>query len=270
MDGGFSRDLTGPMALMDHTDAFSPAVDQLQAHGAMFQPVPLKAMARVYPSVVCETTAEDNDPASLCDPHAIEPKEQVPDIELGINLPEVIGQTVLTTPLSTAAIDAAKLELRAEIMAEMSAALDAERAVIAQTAHSLAEALQQVTCPPAAVIEALEAQIEQAVTRLAIQRAGYAIDAHPAGFADRIKNLANRISDSMQALVIHLHPDDCKAVSALFDHDCPAHLKDLMQAKLMADPNLSRGDARLRASGLLLDDVIADVVPTKVASAAYD
>lgn len=140
---------------------------------------------------------------------------------------------------------------------EAEAALSAERAALADQARVLAAALARLATPPQAEVEALNRSLQQAVNRLASDRAGQAIDTMPAAFAERIARLVDRVGQGMREVDLHLHPDDLAALRPLLETACPPNLASLATARLVADHGLSRGDADLRAPGLRLADLIA-------------
>lgn len=140
--------------------------------------------------------------------------------------------------------------------AEAEAALSAEREALSVQARAMATALERLTRPPLAEVDALSRALGLAVNRLASERAGLAIDTMPAAFAGRIARLVERMAQGMRDVAVHLHPDDLAALRPLLDAACPPELAVLASARLLPDARLSRGDADLRAPGLRLGDLI--------------
>lgn len=175
--------------------------------------------------------------------------------------PSVVQPPVMPRPVQPSAAQLAETramalaEGRAQGIAETETALQAERDSLAAQARALAAALARLQEPPLAEVDALTQSIAGAVARLASERAGQLIDLLPDPFARRIAHLAERVSQCMRDVTIHLHPDDLEAISPLLAQACPPELSTLAAARLVADCALSRGDADLRAPGLRLADL---------------
>ncbi len=140
---------------------------------------------------------------------------------------------------------------RAEAEAEFAtarAALDAAAATLCALVDGITHASESET-------EALAHTLGHVVRTLASERAGVQIDQDPAGFGARIAALADRIVDGHGALAVMLNTQDLAALVAARSPEAP-QLERLLQADLRADAALSRGDVRLRARGLSLDDLI--------------
>lgn len=145
---------------------------------------------------------------------------------------------------------------REEGRAEMSARLAAEREALAQAARALAAALAPLQRPPAEQVAALAQAVDAAVIRLASERAGYAIDRAPDGFALRVSRLAQRLACHQGGVTVRLHPKDLAAIAPLLA-DAAAHgLAPLAETRLVADPGLQRGDADLESSEIRIADLI--------------
>ncbi|WP_164609294.1 flagellar assembly protein FliH [Pseudotabrizicola algicola] len=153
-------------------------------------------------------------------------------------------------------------EGRAMGLAEAEAALSAQRAELTLQAQTLAAALARLAEPPMAEVDALTRSVSEAVARLASERAGLAIDAHPAAFAERIARLGERVAQGMRDVKIYLHPDDIAALLPVLVEGCPAELAALAAARLVPNATLRRGDADLRAPGLHLADLIENPAST--------
>ncbi|WP_126976374.1 FliH/SctL family protein [Frigidibacter oleivorans] len=171
---------------------------------------------------------------------------------------------------ATPAAEAAAADARAAAYAEGHAAgrLDglrqarddmAEQAQdVAATARALAAALAALDRPDAGATAQLTAALDRAVARLAADRAGMAIDSHPAAFLDRIAALAERIDRQRRGLVLHLNPRDLAAVRAALPAGAEAE-PAFAATRMRADPALARGDVELRAPGAHLRDLLAEV-----------
>lgn len=142
----------------------------------------------------------------------------------------------------------------------------AERELVAQKSNELAQlshlrdalvtALRQLAHPPADAADALNAALDDAVARLASERAGQAIDAAPAPFARRLARLAQRLSREGAGLIVRLNPADHAALLPLIAQDCPPELAQLAEARIVPDSGLRRGDAALRVPGIHLSDLL--------------
>ncbi|MEY4982808.1 MAG: hypothetical protein RIR62_1074 [Pseudomonadota bacterium] len=135
-------------------------------------------------------------------------------------------------------IERGRAEGRAAADADLAAARDAFLAV----ARGLAAAPDG--------LPALADMIAAAVRQLAAQRAGQAIDALPLPFLARIEALADRVAQGMRDVTLRLNPDDLAAIAP--------HLGDsaLAGTTILPDPRLARGDAEVRADGIVLSDLL--------------
>jgi len=289
MDGRFSQDMTGAMGLMAGLASGMASAAGLPAPAAGFIPsdtwhdAPQKGLFHAVPLARMAQASQglgQNDmatPAARSDPRGSDPRgsdlggdERPPDSPAPAThatpqqnpAPQPVPQPTMQADRMADLRAEIRAELRAELRSEMVAELEVERAAIAATAHSLAAALEQISNPPAAEMSALAQQLGQAVARLASDRAGQAIDTDAAPFARRIAQLAQRVSDKMNAATLWLHPEDRAAIASVLQKACPPDLAELAQARLQADHDLMRGDVRLRlsdarASVLRLDDLIA-------------
>ncbi len=148
--------------------------------------------------------------------------------------------------------DAAVLEAaRAEGVAKGRADAEADFAA----ARAAFDAALEVLSDPSPLAEGLITAIEDAVLRLASERAGYAIEASPQPFMDRIASLADRVAACATDIRLGLHPDDLDALQPyLAEHP-------LEKANFTADASLSRGDIRLKTANLGVDDLLQKVSP---------
>ncbi|MEM6896436.1 MAG: FliH/SctL family protein [Pseudomonadota bacterium] len=158
---------------------------------------------------------------------------------------------------------AAREEGRAEALQEIEAAKEEARKQALQTAEWDADrvisAARDVFMAAAVNLQAatdesehkLALTIEQAVQALASERAGIAIDASPPSFMARIERLARDISSDCANAVVALNPDDLAAIEP--------HIEDftlLSDAQLVAEPELARGDLRLKMGDITYADVL--------------
>jgi flagellar assembly protein FliH len=175
--------------------------------------------------------------------------------------PPPVQQAVMPRPLPPAPAQLAETravalaEGRALGLADAEAMLRTERDGLRAQASALAAALAHLAEPPVAEVDALTQSIARAVSRLASERAGQAIDIMPAPFAHRIARLAERVAQGIRDVSVHLHPDDLAAIQPLLSEACAPDLSTLAAARLVPDASLSRGDADLRAPGLRLADL---------------
>lgn len=148
-------------------------------------------------------------------------------------------------------------------------ATDAARSTGA-VAQALAIALARLDNPPPDTALALRTALDQAIARLAAERAGQAIDAAPAAFARRVARLADRVAQAASGLVVHLHPDDHAAILPLVAQASAPDLALLAGARLVPDPVLSRGDALVRAPGVTVSDLLSPDPPPAAPEARKD
>ncbi len=141
---------------------------------------------------------------------------------------------------------------RAEAYAAGLAAARADAMTELETARDVFIAAHRaLVCAPEQ-IEAFSTQVEQAVMRLASERAGLAIDSTPAPFLRRIEQLATTISEATSDMSVMLNPADLNAIAPhLQDSQCSAF-------RFQADPGLQRGDARLAQPTVLLSDILGE------------
>jgi len=150
-------------------------------------------------------------------------------------------------------------------LAEAEARLAEAMTGAATLARALTQALADLHAPPQSVMAEFASQLDRAVAHLASERAGQAIDAHPAAFAARLALLAERVARHAHDVTIRLHPQDLALVQSVLAKDCPADLVSLAGTRLLADPALARGDADLRAPGVRLADLLEPAPPTEPA-----
>ncbi|MBO6854428.1 MAG: hypothetical protein JJ872_11795 [Marivivens sp.] len=177
--------------------------------------------------------------------------DQPADVRAAPAAPVTYSQAELDKRLETARIElSADYERRIQDMKqnELDALSTARSAFL-----SLTNRLQNVTT---ADIEDLGAAMAEAIRRLASERAGSAIDGTPEAFLERIMSMAHALGTSTEALTLSLNPADFAAIEP--------HIGDepqLAENRIRIDLSLGRGDIRISAGGISMDDVIASVTP---------
>ena len=274
MDGGFLRDMTDAKAFFP--DKGEGSQKGVFKHGsdlhrpreaASFRAVPVRAMATdLQAEKEASEAAANADVTRSADGDACDLGPQphsTPDAPAMIDTsPTALrpGMNVTIVP-TTQQLEDARAEGFAEGRAAALAELDRERHAVAMAAAAFASALEKLANPPAAQVAALSTALDQAVARLAAERAGQAIDTDPAPFARRIAGLAARVSGGLGDVMLHLHPEDLEVVAPVFAQTCSKELANLAQARLVADPALSRGDIDLRTASLRIEDLIRAAAP---------
>jgi flagellar assembly protein FliH len=156
----------------------------------------------------------------------------------------------------SAALAAARAEGQALGRAEAAAELEQARAQLAEGAATLAAIMARMSDALEAETEALAQSLGHMVRALAAERAGQQITQDPPAFAARICALAARITEGFGDLALVLNPDDLAALQAAHALQASPQLERLFQAQVQGDAALARGDIRLRAQGLALEDLI--------------
>ena len=100
-------------------------------------------------------------------------------------------------------------------------------------------------------VSALAPAIEQAVLRLASERAGLAIQENPQGLVQRIEQLIEKVKSSATAICVTLNPEDLKAVEAWRSAQ-NAYPNWVWRA----DTQLVSGDIKLKLDGISVSDVL--------------
>ena len=99
-------------------------------------------------------------------------------------------------------------------------------------------------------VSALTPAIEEAVLRLASERAGLAIQENPQGLIQRIEQLIEKVKSSASAICVTLNPKDLKAVEAWRSAQ-NAYPNWVWRA----DKQLVSGDIKLKLDGISVSDV---------------
>lgn len=93
--------------------------------------------------------------------------------------------------------------------------------------------------------------LEQAVLRLASERAGLAISENPQGLVQRIENLVEKVKSGAQAISVTLNPEDLKAVDR-WRPAASAHPAWIWRA----DASFASGDIQLKLDGITVTDLL--------------
>lgn len=195
----------------------------------------------------------------------IEPPASDPAKDIDLPLPEVAPQLIAPPAPDTAELLRAAREeaYSAGFTAGHGTGLAEGREAGRKLAHQeLAQGMAEAKATFLAAIRGLEegtdalaiqlsAALQQAVIRLAAQRAGAAIDAMPAAFLHRIDALAERVAQGMRKVRLRLHPDDLAAILPLL-----GGREGFGPDVIETDPTLMRGDAEVRAEGVTLSDLL--------------
>ncbi len=232
--------------------------------GAEFQAMPFARAAAGFSPMPGLGPALGEGGFVLCQPHqlvrapALPPAPQI-DVEPTAEAappPAPPRAAPMSEAAQSAALAAARAEGQALGRAEAAAELEQARAQLAEGAATLAAIMAQMGNALDAETEALAQSLGHMVRALAAERAGQQITQDPPAFAARICALAARITEGFGDLVLVLNPDDLAALQAAHALQATPQLERLFQAQVQGDAALARGDIRLRAQGLALEDLI--------------
>ena len=137
--------------------------------------------------------------------------------------------------------EAAETDLRTSIEAELEAKL-------ADKIDIFERALTALSKPQTSNINSLSESLQAAVVKLAAARTGMAIDELPELMVTRIENLADAVGKNVAAGQVFLHPDDHLVVAPIM-----AARQDPVMIEV--DPQLYRGDIRIKFDGIDISDV---------------
>jgi hypothetical protein len=135
----------------------------------------------------------------------------------------------------------AESELRKTIGAEFEAKLS-------DKISTFETALIGLIKPKTIDTEALSHSIRAAIIRLSAVRTGAAIDELPELMVARIESLADAAGKNVASGQVFMHPDDCAVIAPVL-----AARQDPVM--ITADPELQRGDIRIRFNGIDVSDV---------------
>ena len=137
--------------------------------------------------------------------------------------------------------EAAEAELRTTIEAEFEAKL-------AEKINAFETALTALAKPQTVDTRDLSMSLQAAVVRLAAARTGAAIDELPSLMVTRIENLADAAGKNVSEGHVFMHPDDCAVIAPIME-------TRQSQFKIEPDPELYRGDIRIRFNGMDISDI---------------
>ena len=262
--------------------SYQPVAGYSRPKDVSFQKHNLIEMARAAKPLIVDkpiSLQQNSGPADLVDAEIVETTAKS---EIGAE-PEVSGQEYLETPEPI--IDAELLakeikaaEERATKVAEDQSALAIEVAeksaydkgyqagidsVSSNVEQEMAKALvvmeaagQAFTATPISVARDLRHAMEQTLLAMASVRAGSQIDTMPASFLKRIELMADRVQVIATRPILRLHPADLDAISALVSGS-----EALSNVRLIANPDLARGDVDLSLGGVRLADILGPIPP---------
>jgi len=262
--------------------SYQPVAGYSRPKDVSFQKHNLIEMARAAKPLIVDkpiSLQQNSGPADLVDAEIVETTAKS---EIGTEH-EVSGEEALETPEPI--IDAELLakeikaaEERATKAAEDQSALAIEVAeksaydkgyqagidsVSSNVEQEMAKALvvmeaagQAFTATPISVARDLRHAMEQTLLAMASVRAGSQIDTMPASFLKRIELMADRVQVIATRPILRLHPADLDAISALVSGS-----EALSNVRLIANPDLARGDVDLSLGGVRLADILGPIPP---------
>ena len=262
--------------------SYQPVAGYSRPKDVSFQKHNLIEMARAAKPLIVDkpiSLQQNSGPADLVDAEIVETTAKS---EIGTEH-EVSGEEALETPEPI--IDAELLakeikaaEERATKVAEDQSALAIEVAeksaydkgyqagidsVSSNVEQEMAKALvvmeaagQAFTATPISVARDLRHAMEQTLLAMASVRAGSQIDTMPTSFLKRIELMADRVQVIATRPILRLHPADLDAISTLVSGS-----EALSNVRLIANPDLARGDVDLSLGGVRLADILGPIPP---------
>ena len=122
-------------------------------------------------------------------------------------------------------------------------------AELEQVVAAFEKALAGLAGPGVLQLDQLRQKIEGSVLALASARAGSQIDTMPEAFADRVEQLISRIKEATEAPLILLAEEDYRLIAPLAQQR-----EKLAHCRFAAEAGLARGDVRIIAGGIGMDD----------------
>lgn len=159
-----------------------------------------------------------------------------------------------------AARAAAKAEGIAEERARLEADLNAATQQMITARDAFAAAIDRLGTVDVADSETLQAVMEEAIRRLASERAGSQIDDMPDHFMTRIEAIVDRVSQGIRSVKVRLNAGDFAAIEPHLDNS-----ELLTNDMLSVDMSLGRGDVIVRTDAVRLQDIIAPATDTSAA-----
>ena len=238
-----------------------PAAEQAQPAQTLKETAPQEA----DPDRLEEAAPQAPDPQES-DPQTVPPQEAAPQ--------EADPQEASSDPAALAAAELARNEAAEKQRAEqMQAEYDRGHAAglaegqarataeLEQVVAAFEKALAGLAGPDVLQLDLLQQKIEGAVLGLASARAGSQIDEMPEAFADRLEQLSSRIKEAVEAPLILLAEEDYRLIAPL-----AGQREKLAHCRFAAEAGLARGDVRIIAGGIGLEDVLSPAAPQKEAA----
>ena len=221
--------------------------------------------------------AEQAQPAQTSNetaPEAIAPQEAAPQ---EANPQEALSEDAVgPDPAALAAAEQARAEAAEKQRAEqMQAEYDRGHAAglaegqarataeLEQVVAAFEKALAGLAGPDVLQLDLLRQKIEGAVLGLASARAGSQIEEMPEAFADRVEQLISRIKEATEAPLILLAEEDYRLIAPLAQQR-----EKLAHCRFAAEAGLARGDVRIIAGGIGMEDVLNPAAPQEETEAA--
>ncbi len=169
-----------------------------------------------------------------------------------------VAKTEETGPEPATTVDPGNLdaEYQRGFEAGLKAAADQQDQQLLAAINSFTAASEALTQPDNIDLSQLSTAMYGAIAKLASERAGIAIDAHPDAFAARIEHMIARIRDNLETPLIRLHPDDATAITSTLETKMAPR-----QIQIISDGTLNRGDAQINVGDIGVIDLI-EVVDT--------
>ncbi|MEK9850503.1 MAG: FliH/SctL family protein, partial [Candidatus Puniceispirillum sp.] len=167
-----------------------------------------------------------------------------------------VAKTEETGPEPATKVDPGNLdaEYQRGFEAGLKAAADQQDQQLLAAINSFTAASEALTQPDNIDLSQLSTAMYGAIAKLASERAGIAIDAHPDAFAARIERMIARIRDNLETPLIRLHPDDATAITSTLETKMAPR-----QIQIISDGTLNRGDAQINVGDIGVIDLIEAV-----------
>ena len=167
-----------------------------------------------------------------------------------------VAKTEETSPEPATTVDPGNLdaEYQRGFEAGLKAAADQQDQQLLAAINSFTAASEALTQPDNIDLSQLSTAMYGAIAKLASERAGIAIDAHPDAFAARIEQMIARIRNHVETPLIRLHPDDATAITSTLETKMAPR-----QIQIISDGTLNRGDAQINVGDIGVIDLIEAV-----------
>jgi flagellar assembly protein FliH len=162
-------------------------------------------------------------------------------------------------------LNAARAAAKAEGIAEERARLEADLTAATNEMHAardaFAAAVERMGTVDIADSETLQAALEEAIRRLASERAGSQIDDMPEHFMKRIEAIVDRVSQGIRSVKVRMNAGDFAAIEPQLENS------ELLESEMISvDLSLGRGDLIIRTDAIRLQDIIAPATDAKQAA----